>query len=283
MIVDVASVAARTLMLCAMLQACGIVLFLGAFGGRLSSSRARLLRTGVLSTAVALASLVCFYVLEAGRMAGEFAGVLDLELLGMVAESGAVPAVVRVLGLSAVLFGFVTGHVRVYGIPGAVLVALSFALTGHTVEAAPRASAGALVALHVLLAAAWLGALPSLYALSRSEPPRAVADVVARFSAVAAWTVPPIALAGLALAWQLGLRASSLGQPYAQLLLAKALTFAALMLLAALNKWRYGPRLASGAPDAGRKFRRTVIVEYVLITGVLALTATLTTFHSPSG
>jgi putative copper export protein len=54
--------------------------------------------------------------------------------------------------------------------------------------------------------------------------------------------------------------------------------FAVLMGLAALNKWRYGPACAAGE---ARAFRRTVIVEYVLVCLVLAVTATMTTFYSP--
>lgn len=50
------------------------------------------------------------------------------------------------------------------------------------------------------------------------------------------------------------------------------------MGLAALNKWRYGQACAAGQT---RAFRRVVLVEYVLICMVLALTATMTMFYSP--
>jgi hypothetical protein len=52
------------------------------------------------------------------------------------------------------------------------------------------------------------------------------------------------------------------------------------MLLAALNKWRYGPALARQA-NTGRALARTIAVEYVLIAAVLTATAALTTLFSP--
>lgn len=264
-----------------MLQACGVAVFLAAFARQLSDSRSRLVRAGVLSGGAALAMLLSFYALEAARMAGEFAGVLDPDLLELVAESNAAPAALRILGLGAVLVGLAGGRVGSLGVAGAGLVALSFAVTGHTLDAVPRMLGGVLVALHALLAAAWFGALLPLYVVSGCEPRTTAALVVARFSDLAAWAVPPIALAGVVLAWHLGVRGTSLGQPYAQLLVAKALTFALLMMLAAADRWRYGPRLASGDSRAARRFRRTVAGEYALVVGLLALTATLTTFYSP--
>ena len=270
-------------MLVAMLQACGVALFLAAFGRRLTTSRRPIRRAGVVSTAVALVALVSFYLLEGGRMAGEFAGILDAELLTLVAQSSAAPATLRVVGLAALLVGLAVRRLRVLGVVGAALVALSFAVTGHTVEIVPRGPAAVLVALHVALASAWFGALMPLFLVARDEQPSTGASVVAGFSRVALWAVPPIAVAGFALAWLLGVRWASLDQPYAQFLILKASVFGLLMILAAANKWRYGPQLAAGHPSAAVGFRRTVAVEYALIVGVLATTATLTTFHAPMG
>jgi putative copper export protein len=281
--IDIASVAARTAMLVAMLQACGIALFLAAFGRQLTNSRRRVRRAGAVSIAVALGALVAFYLLEAGRMAGEFAGVLDGELLTLVAQSNAAPAALRVLGLGAVLVCVAVHRLRTVGVIGAALVALSFASTGHTVEAVPRGLAALLVVLHVGLASAWFGALLPLVLVARDERPSCAASVVVEFSRLALWTVPLIAVAGVALAWLLGVRWAALDQSYAQLLMLKASAFALLMVLAAANKWRYGPQLAHGDRRAAVGFRRTVTIEYGLIVGVVATTATLTTFHAPAG
>jgi putative copper export protein len=53
------------------------------------------------------------------------------------------------------------------------------------------------------------------------------------------------------------------------------------MGLAALNKWRYGPRLSSGDAVAAAAFRRTVTVEWLLIAVVLMGTAIGTSLFSP--
>jgi putative copper resistance protein D len=69
--------------------------------------------------------------------------------------------------------------------------------------------------------------------------------------------------------------------PYGRLLITKATLFAALMALASLNRWRYGPALAGGSRAAVKSFGRTTVVEYLLLATILAVTATLTTLYSP--
>jgi putative copper export protein len=53
------------------------------------------------------------------------------------------------------------------------------------------------------------------------------------------------------------------------------------MALAALNKWRLGPRITTGGLSSMIAFRRSLIAEYFLVVGVLAVTATLTSLYSP--
>jgi putative copper export protein len=115
-------------------------------------------------------------------------------------------------------------------------------------------------------------------AAAGGESPETAARLVESFSRKATWLVPIILLAGIALAAMLlpGLQAFT--QPYGQLLLAKLALFVFLMVLAALNKWRFGPELAAGTAGA---FKRTVLVEYIAICVVLAVTATMTTLYSP--
>jgi putative copper export protein len=90
--------------------------------------------------------------------------------------------------------------------------------------------------------------------------------------------VPLILLAGIGLTAVLVPSLSTFRQPYGQLLLVKVGLFAVLMAMASLNKWRFGPACAQGDTAA---FKRTVLIEYVLICLVLAVTATMTTFYSP--
>jgi putative copper export protein len=62
---------------------------------------------------------------------------------------------------------------------------------------------------------------------------------------------------------------------------AKVLTVPGLIALAAYNKLRLTPALASGDPVARRTLRRTIAAEFGLATVVLVLTATLTATPPP--
>jgi putative copper resistance protein D len=114
------------------------------------------------------------------------------------------------------------------------------------------------------------------------EPPAVTANLIDRFSTVASWVVPGIALAGLALTVMLVPTLRVFSQPYGQLLLTKMALFGVLIAMAACNKWLFGPACANESdPTAARAFRRTVALEYALICAVLAATAVMTTFYSP--
>ena len=161
---------------------------------------------------------------------------------------------------------------------GALLIAMSFTLMGHTTTTPHRLAAAALIILHLLVVAAWLGSLWPLYLAAKQEAPLATGRVIDRFSAAAAWLVPLILLAGIGLSALLLPGLAAFKQPYGQLLLVKLTGFAALMACACLNKWRFGPACAAGNTAA---FERTAISEYVLICAVLTATAIMTTFYSP--
>ena len=117
-----------------------------------------------------------------------------------------------------------------------------------------------------------------LYVVASREPPPIATHLIDAFSRVAAWVVPVILVAGVGLTVVLVPNWATFRQPYGELLLAKVALFAVLMALATLNKWTFGPACASGRT---RAFKQAVAAEYVLICGVLAVTAMMTTFFSP--
>jgi putative copper export protein len=166
----------------------------------------------------------------------------------------------------------------VVAILGAVLAVAGFTVTGHTSVSPHRATAVALLVLHLLIVAFWIGALWPLYLAPTREQRPVAARLIDAFSRSAAWLVPVILVAGGGLAALLVPDLSAFRQPYGELLLVKVVFFALLMGLAALNKRSFGPACAQGET---RAFRRTVVAEYVLICFVLAVTAALTTFYSP--
>jgi putative copper resistance protein D len=162
-----------------------------------------------------------------------------------------------------------------------MLATVAFTLTGHTSVNAHRGALATLLMLHLLVVAFWFGALWPLYLASVRETPARASDVIERFTAVATWLVPVILFAGIVMAVLLLPNISALSQPYGELLIVKVLGFAALMGLAAANKWRLGPALVSGTAQSGRRFRRSVATEYVLIAAVLTITAVMTSLFSP--
>jgi copper resistance protein D len=312
---DILYVVLRALSLALQFQAAGAVFFAVAFGPALTISLSSVRSLARVTAVAALCAAAGQYLLEAARMAGDLSGVLDSSLQSMAWASSAGGAfVVKELGLLLILAGMQTSSARLtaerffkssvgtapvlmspalwlrrlssrgftlVGITGAVLVAASFTLTGHTSTSPRRWLLAPLLLTHLLMVAFWFGALWPLRLVTLRESRERTVRVVALFSAAALWLVPLILVAGVAIAALLLPDLNALRQPYGELLLVKAGLFALLLGLGALNKWRFGPALGGGNLLAGRSFRRMVVAEYVIIVVVLSVTAVMTTFFSP--
>jgi copper transport protein len=163
---------------------------------------------------------------------------------------------------------------RLLLVPGAVVVAASFALTGHAAAAEPVWLTRPALALHVLCAAFWLGSLaPLLWSLRL--PTAEARCALQRFSAAAVTAVAALLLAGGILAWvQLGASVPALWQTgYGLRLTTKLALVAGLLLLGAVNRFVLTPRLDRST--AQRWFRRSLLADLALGAAVLAATATL--------
>jgi putative copper export protein len=205
-------------------------------------------------------------------------GVVDPAMQAMTLRSSEGAAFgLRMVGLVLIAVGLRRGALAV-GITGAILATAAFTLTGHTSVTPYRPAAAALLTLHLLVVAFWLGSLWPLYLVAGRETPHRAAHVIDAFSRLSAWVVPVILLAGVGLTVLLVPSWAVFKQPYGQLLLAKVALFAVLMVLATLNRWTFGPACAKGRT---RAFKQAVAIEYALICIVLAITATMTTFYSP--
>ncbi len=278
---DLLSVAARCLGFVLTLQAAGVALFTRIFARGLPASVARLRELGWTCALAAIAVTVAHEALEGARMSGTLQGALDPQMLAIALHtSSGVAFAVTLLGLMLVAAGCRIGSDAV-AVGGALVTVVAFTLTGHTTTASHRALAAPLLGVHLLIVEFWLGALVGLHVVCAREAGRTTAEVVARFSAAAVWVVPGIFLAGVLL---IALLVPDLGvfrQPYGELLLTKVAMFTALLALAALNRWRLGPQLASGAGAATNRFQRVVAMEYLLICTVLVVTAVMTALYSP--
>lgn len=283
---DLLSVALRALGFVALFQAAGIAIFVALLGQPLASTEPVLRRLGRHAALIAAALLIGQYLLEAARMSGELSGALDPALQGLVLGSAtSVTLIWRLLGLLLIAGGLrrAGAAATVVSVAGVVMVLAAFTFVGHTSNVPLRWILSPVLLAHLAVVAFWFGSLLPLYLVSLREPAAASERIVQEFSARAIWLVPGLLLAGLLLASLLLPDLAALRTPYGELLIVKVLGFSALMVLAALNRWRFGPALGRGDVAAGRRFRYVVTAEYGLMATILCITAVLTTFYSPEG
>lgn len=283
--IDGVSVILRALGFIAIFQAAGMAMFLALFqGGLAASTVAALRRTGLVAAVAALILLAFHFVLEPARLGGELAAIADAGLRDIVIDSPLAGAFAwRAGGLVLLATGYAWPvHIaRAVPLAGAAVVLFAFTQMGHITTHSPGWLLGALLFIHIAAAAFWFGALLPLRRIAMQEPPPNAGRIVEAFSRLALKLVPLLAAAGIALAILLVGNWGNLATAYGRLILLKLGLFSILMLLAALNRWRLGPALASGAPRAAAAFSATVVAEFILISAVLTTTAVLTSFYSP--
>ncbi len=278
---DSLSILLRALSFTALLQAAGIAIFVRLFRPRIIELERDVRRLGKWSAVVAVPLLVGQFLLEAARMAGDLSGVFDSTLQGMALSSPAAATLaVRLLGVALILAGLsrASATAEALGLGGAILTAASSALMGHTAVHPWRVLLAPTLTTHVLIAAFWFGAIPVLFLATLRETPERAGGLIEEFSRIAIWVVPLQAIAGALMALVLVRRLAVFLEPYGWLLLTKVMGFALLMALAAANRFRLGPTVTLGAAGP---FRRSLVAEYLLLAGVFAATATMTSLYSP--
>jgi putative copper export protein len=281
---DALVIGLRAVTFVALFQGAGAALFLALYEPHVARASAERLRVWArIAALVALVSAVLHYVLTPARMAGDFGSTFDPELESLLLRSTSGSAhIVRVVGLAILLLALDrASRLNTWAAcAGAALALLSFALMGHTVIHDQRWALAPLLLIHVAVAAVWLGALAGLY-LEAGDTGTQSGALVARFSAHATRAVPAIFVCGFLMSVLLIRSWAELATPYGAMVLGKSLGFAALMALAARNKWQFGPRLLAGDAAAVPALRRTIAAEWVLIAAVLAATAVMTSLYAP--
>lgn len=282
LVADYVVLALRALSFVAIFQAAGATLFLALFGAALDERTAERVREITrLVAAAALVLTVTHYVLTPARMAGSLGATFDPSLDSLLLRSNAGGATIaRVVGLALLALSLDRAtRVNTYaGLGGSALVLLSFLLMGHTAIHPLRFALAPLLAVHVAAAAFWFGALWPLGLVAEAGKGGAV---VARFSTYAARLVPLILLCGVLMAAIFIRSFAELTTGYGAMVIAKTLGFGALLGLAALNKWRYVPRIAAGDAAAAAALRRTAHAEWALIAAILMATAVMTSLFAP--
>lgn len=280
------SISVKALAYAATLSAIGSVLVLLALRELSEGGRAALRWTAALSAlAAAIFTALRLPVRASFLMGGTLDGATDPMILGMVADSPlGTSAALRLVGLAlilAVLWRARTG--LVLALIGACMASASFALRGHALSE-PQMILGALITLHILCLAFWVGAFAPLARAARRDPPAQAGALAHEFGRRALWAVGLVVLAGVITLGLLGAATpSALSSPYGQMFAVKLVLFVGVIALAAVNKLTLTPALLAATPGAGARLRRSIGVEAGLVAGILVTTVALTTLSAPPG
>lgn len=156
----------------------------------------------------------------------------------------------------------------------AALCALAFVGHGADDTGARGVARLAVLALHLLSVAAWLGALPALWrALAREPQPLQLLD---RFGWVGGVSLALVLVTGAATLVFVALDApGGLGRAYLTTLAVKLGFVAGLLAIAAVNRFNLTPLMARAPDRACRRLRATIVAEQLLGLGALASVALL--------
>ena len=251
---------------------------------------------GSWAGALALASALAWVPLQTAVVFDDGAAALDLPSLGTVLGQTHFGRVwlarigLIVLGLACSRGAGPVAHRAAIAALGGALASLG--LLGHA-AGVPGALGGgeqAILALHLLAAGAWVGALPILWRAARTLDGAELARGLHRFSALGLGLVALVLATGAASAWwRLGSFAALATSDYGRLLLGKV-TLVGLMGIAALrNRNRYTPALeraaAAGATAQVSNERaglcRSLAFEAALGAAVIVVAALLAAAEAP--
>jgi len=282
---NVVAVAIKALSYATLLVAGGGVLFMAIFAAQLNAiERRRVMQfTRAIAVAALFVTIVRVMVLS-GMLGDDIAAMWDWSIISMVLQgSEGNAAGVRLIGLIAIAaFSFGTSLTQAVAGLGALAIAVSFGLTGHSGSVGPGAIPRVLVAIHVLAVTYWIGALAPLYSIAAADDRARAAAILTRFGNIAAVVVGTLIVAGAVTLWiLLGSLEAILTSDYGRLFILKLALVGALLILAALNKFRLTPAIAAGDVNAALALRRSIAGEMLLASAILIVTAVFTTVVGP--
>jgi putative copper resistance protein D len=301
--IEVAVIALRWLQYSGAVVLLGTPLFLlysfrAADGPNLVWARATLIVAAVVVALGSLAALVAQTAVMAGSL-GEALKPASLSFmvtgmaLGMAMVARAVVAGFALVAIATLKPGRLLWTVLA---AVGVIVSATFAWTGHGAATEGTAGLWHLTAaiIHAVSAALWLGALAALtiLLLRRTAPDDpAIHSALRGFAGLGTLAVVLLVLSGLGNSWfMIGpARVASLGTSlYGQLLIAKLVLFALMLLLASENRFRLTPALGSvlaGGDDprpALRRLKHSVVAETLVGAVLIAVVAVMGTLAPPS-
>lgn len=170
---------------------------------------------------------------------------------------------------------------RLAALIGLAVLAFAASLSGHAATAPPEAVTHRAVSVHVAAAAVWVGALVPLALLLAAGASEPATRALASVSRIIPWAVAALALSGGFLAAvQVREPAALWTTDYGRVLLAKLALVAAMLGLAAVNRWRLTGPVLAGDATARRRMVRVIAVEAALAVAVVG-TLSLWRFTPP--
>ncbi len=275
---EVLAAAAKLLLYASAFASAGVALAAASLGEQLGPARSGARRITRFAGGVAILSSGAALLVLIFRLGGDFS---EPTMSAIVESPTGLAAALQVCG-GAVLLAFAGSTLLGGAIPavGGLALLASFAVNGHAASYNLAASATAWI--HVGAAAWWLGAILLLLPASKAIEAAAFAQLIRKFSRQALAIVAVLLIAGVALILTLvNFNRPDWITPYAQVLALKVLIASSVLALAAFNKLRLTPDLASEDGRSLAALRRSMTAEILLIGGVLAATAFLTTYTSP--
>lgn len=275
----------------------------GVIGGSFSIGLAQRLAFGwqpavgnclLVSAVLGLLATVVFFLVQVGAVnQSGIGGMLDQQMGLILAQSSVGAAAgLRLFGFASVLAASYLSRrpgangVLSYGKSSFLLLglavsllAISFALTGHTSTQAWTVRAA--IALHVVAAFAWVGSLYPLLRLSTSADLLQVQKLMRAFGTSAMLIVAALLLSGIFMLTQLLQSFSELlATDYGRIMVLKLTGVTALLALAGINKLLLVPRLTAGNSVA--KLRASIRLEIIVALFILAVTTWLTSAVGPA-
>jgi copper resistance protein D len=228
----------------------------------------RVRRVVWFSLAAALPFGVAWLALEAKAMSGASTLAETLAAMPEVLLHTSFGRVLILQGMAVAATLAATAVLRRPSLPAAGLAGLAVLLEAGHGHGFAMDDNGLLVsgALHLLASGAWLGALIPLLIVVRDAPLAAAELAARRFATLGSIAVTVLAGTALYQGFILsgGLKGLT-GTAYGGVLITKAALFAFLLALAAINRWRLTPALASGHAEAARQ---GLAVSIVVETGI---------------
>ncbi len=267
---------------------CGTLALHRALGLGIDEAARRLVALGAW---VAFASAIAWWVLQAGITLDDPAAMFDADnLFGVLHETAFGRAWQLHLAFTFLLVLLVWIHSRARALLQlvAALALASLALVGHPAAVGGRAGAlqQLLQAVHLLAAAGWVGALPTLWLRAwrtRATGATELAGVLHRFAPYGALLVATVLASGGVEAWlRLGGWRDLLAAGYGRVLAIKLALVALLLANALANRQVFTPRLRVAPQPGLRQLRWSLSIETALGLAILAAAALLANGAPPA-